>query len=100
MQTKNFQMYKQGLEKKEELESKLSTFVGLWRKQGNFRKTSLSLSMTMLKPLTVDYDKLWKTLRQKRIPDHLTCLLRNLYAGQKTTVRTLYGISDWFKIEK
>ena len=48
----------------------------------------------------VDHDKLWKALREMKIPDHLTYLLRNLYAGQEATVRTLYVTTDWFKIEK
>ena len=48
----------------------------------------------------VDHNKLWKALKEMGIPDHLTCLLRNLYAGQEATVRTLYGTTDWFKIEK
>ena len=48
----------------------------------------------------IDHDKLWKALREMGIPDHLTCLLRNLYAGQEATVKTLYGTTDWFKIEK
>ena len=48
----------------------------------------------------VDHDKPWKALREMGISDHLTCLLRNLYAGQEATVRTLYGTTDWFKIEK
>ena len=48
----------------------------------------------------LDQDKLWKVLREMGIPDHLTCLLRNLYADQEATVRTLYEITDWFKIEK
>ena len=48
----------------------------------------------------VDNDKLWKALRETGKPDHLTCLLRNLYAGQGATVRTLYGTTDWFRIEK
>ena len=48
----------------------------------------------------MDHDKLWKALREMGIPDHLTCLLRNLYAGQEARVRTLYGTTDWFKIEK
>ena len=48
----------------------------------------------------VDYNKLWKILKKKGIPDHLTCLLRNLYAGQEATVRTGYGTMDWFKIGK
>ena len=48
----------------------------------------------------VDHNKLWKILKEMGIPDHLTCLLRNLYAGQEATVRTLYGTTDWFRIEK
>ena len=48
----------------------------------------------------VDHSKLWKALKGMGIPDHLTCLLRNLYVGQEATVRTLYGTNDWFKIEK
>ena len=66
----------------------------------NPEKTSTFVSLTMLKPLTVDNNKLWKTLKEMGIPDHLTCLLRNLYAGQEATVRTLYGTTDWFRIEK
>ena len=48
----------------------------------------------------VDHNKLWKALKEMGIPDHLTCLLRNLYVGQKAIVRTLYGTTDWFKTEK
>ena len=48
----------------------------------------------------VDHDKLWKALREMGIPDHLTCLLRHLYAGQEATVRTQYGTTDWLKINK
>ena len=48
----------------------------------------------------VDHDKLWKILKEMGIPDHLTCLLRNLYAGQETIVRTRYGTTDWFQIRK
>ena len=48
----------------------------------------------------VDHNKLWKILKEMRIPDHLTCLLRNLYAGQETTVRTGHGTTDWFQIGK
>ena len=48
----------------------------------------------------VDHDKLWKALREMGLQDHLTCLLRNLYAGQEAAVRTLCGTTDWFKIEK
>ena len=48
----------------------------------------------------VDHNKLWKILQVMGIPDHLTCLLRNLYAGQETTVRTGHGTTDWFQIGK
>ena len=48
----------------------------------------------------VDHGKQWKALREMGIPDHLNCLRRNLYAGQGATVRTPYGTTDWFKIEK
>ena len=48
----------------------------------------------------VDHNKLWKILKEMGIPDHLTCLLRNLYAGQEATVRTGHGTTDWFQIGK
>ena len=54
----------------------------------------------MPKPLTMDHNKLWKILKEMGIPDHLTCLLRNLYAGQDATVRTGHGTTDWFQIGK
>jgi len=54
----------------------------------------------MLKPLTVNHNKLWKILKDMGIPDRRICLLRNLYAGQEATVRTRYGTMDWFKIGK
>ena len=49
---------------------------------------------------SVDHNKLWKILREMGIPDHLTCLLRNLYAGQEATIRTGHGTTDWFRIGK
>ena len=54
----------------------------------------------MPKPLTVDHSKLWKILQEMEIPDHLTCLLRNLYECQEATVRTGHGTTDWFQIGK
>ena len=54
----------------------------------------------MLKPLTVWISTNWKILEEMEVPVHLTCLLRNLYAGQEATVRTRYGTMDWFKIGK
>ena len=63
-------------------------------------KTSTSASLTMQNPLIVDHNKQWKILQEMGIPDHHTCLLRNLYAGQETTVRTRHGRIGWFKIGK
>ena len=91
-------MFKLVLEKAEEPEIKLPTSVGSLEKQESSRKTSALL--TMPKPLTVDHNKLWKILKEMGIPDHLTCLLRNLYAGQEATVRTGHGATDWFQTGK
>ena len=77
------------LEKAEKPEIKLPTSVGSWKKQENSRKTSTSASLTTLKPLTVWITTNWKILKEMGIPDHLTCLLRNLYAGQEATVITV-----------
>ena len=85
-------MFKLVLEKAEEPEIKLPISAGSSKKQETSRKTSISALLTMPKPLTVvDHNKLWKILKQMGIPDHLTCLLRNLYAGQGATVRTGHG---------
>ena len=70
-------------------------------KSKSSRKTSISALLTMPKPLTVkDDNELWKILKEMGIPDHLTCLLRNLYVGQEATVRTGRGTTDWFQIGK
>ena len=95
----NFQMFKLDLEKAEEPEIKLLTSVGSSKKQESSKKISFCF---------IDYDKTfdcvyhnkpWKILQEMGIPDHLTCLLRNLYAGQEATVRTGDG-TDWCQIEK
>ena len=93
-------MLKLGLEKAEEPEIKLPTSVESSKKQENSRKTSTSVSLTTLKPLTVDHSKLWKILKERGTPDHLTCLLRNRHAGQEATVRTKHGTKNWFQIGK
>ena len=93
-------MFKLGLGKTKEPEIKLPTFTGSWRKQGNSRKIFTSVSLSTLKPLTVWIITLWKTLKELGILDHLTCLLRNLYAGQKATVRTLYRKLTGSKLRK
>ena len=95
----NFQMFKLDFKKAKEPEIKLPTSTGLLIKQESSRKTSISALLTMLKPLTVDHHKLWKILQELGIPDHLTCLLRNLFAGQEE-VRTGHGKTDWFQIGK
>ena len=93
-------MFKLDLEKAEEPEIKLPTTARAWRKQESSRKTSISALLTMPKPLTVwitiNCGKFW----EMGISDHLTCLLRNLYAGQEATVRTGHGTTDWFQIGK
>ena len=68
-------------------------------KAREFQKKSTSASLTMLKPLTM-WIKLRKTLQEMGIPDHLTCLLRKLYAGQEATVRIRHGTTNWFQIRK
>ena len=96
----NFQMFKLVLEKAEKPEIKLPTYAGSLKKQESSRKTSISALLTMPKPLTVWITINWKILKEMGIPDHLICLLRNLYAGQKATVRTGHGTTDWFQIGK
>ena len=92
-------MFKLVLEKEVEPEIKLPTSIGSLKKQDSSRKISTSALLTMPKPLT-----LWITTNcgkcLKRFPDHLTCLMRNLYAGQEATVRTGHGTTGWFQIGK
>jgi len=77
-------MFKLDLEKAEEPDIKLPTSVGSSKKQKSSRKTSTSALLTTSKPLTVWITTNWKILQEMGMPDHLTCLLRNLYAGQET----------------
>ena len=91
-------MFKLDLEKAEEPEIKLPTSVGSSKKQESSRKTSIFALLTT--PLTVWITTNWKILQEMVIPDHLTCLFRNLYAGQEATVRTGNGTTDWFQIGK
>ena len=99
-------MYKLDLEKAEEPEIKLPTSVDhrdhrIIEKAKGFQKTIYFCFTDYLKPFDcVDHSKLWKILKVIGIPDHLTCLLRNLYPGQEGTVRTRHGITDWSKIGK
>ena len=98
MWTENFQMYKLDLEKAEEPDIKLPASIGSQKKQDNSRKTSTSASVTTIKLLTV-----WITTNCGKFLkkwEYLTCLLRNLYAGQEATVRTGHGTTNWFQIGK
>ena len=88
------------LEKAEEPEIKLLTSIGSLKKQESSRKTSTSALVIMPKPLTVWITTNWKILKEMGIPDHLTCLLRNLYVGQEAIVRSRHGTADWFQIRK
>ena len=90
----NFQVFKLVLEKAEEPEIKLPTSAGSSKKQESSRKTSISV-IDYAKALDcVGHNKLWKILKEMGIPDHLTCLLRNLYAGQEATVGNKQGTTD------
>ena len=94
-------MFKLVLEKAEEPEIKLPTSTGSWKKQESSRKNIYFCFIDYVKAFDcVDHNKLWKILRDMGIPDDLTCLLRNLYAGQEATVRTGHETTDWFQIGK
>ena len=97
----NFQVFKLDLEKAEEPEIKLPTSAGSLKKQESSRKTSTFALLTAPKSLTVwittNCGKEMGILQEMGIPDHLTCLLRNLYAGQEATVR--YETTDWFHVQ-
>ena len=77
----------------------MNTYIS-WKKQENSRKTSISALLTMPKPLTVWITINWEILKEMGIPEHLICLLRNLYADQEAMVRTGHGTTDWFQIGK
>ena len=77
---------------------KIANIHQIMEKAKEFRKTSTFASLTTLKPL--DHNKLWEILKLMGVPDHLTCLLRNLYVDQEATVRTRHGTAEWLKIIK
>ena len=94
-------MFKLVLEKTEEPGIKLPTPAGSSKKQENSRKNIYFCFIDYAKAFDcVDHNKLWKILKEIGIPDHLTCLLKNLYVGQEKIVRTGHGTTDWFEIEK
>ena len=96
----NFQIFKLVLEKVQKPETKLPTSAGSSKKQESFRKNIYFCFTDYAKVFDcVDHNKLWKILKEMGIPDHLTCLLRNLYAGQEATFRTGHGTTDGFQQE-
>ena len=93
--TVNFQMFKLVLEKAEETEIKLPTSAGSSKKQESSIKSIYFCFIDYAKNFDcVDHNNLWKILKEMGIPDHLTCLFRNLYSGQEATVRTGHGTTD------
>ena len=96
----NFQMFKLVLEKAEEPEIKLPTLLDHWKSKRLPEKHLLLLYWLCQRFDCVDHNKLWKILQERGMSDPLTCLLRNLYAGQEATVRTGHGTTDWFQIVK
>ena len=94
-------MFKLDLEKAEEPEIKLPTSTGSSKKAREYQKNIYIFFIDYVKAFDcVDHNELWKILQEMGIPDHLTCLLRNLYAGQEATVITGHGTTDWFQIGK
>ena len=94
-------MYNLDFKEAEDSEIKQPTFPGSWRKQGSFRKTVTTDFIDYAEAFdSMDQNKLLKILKEIGVPDHLTGLLRNIYAGQEATVRTGNGTMDWFKIGK
>ena len=97
----NSLMFKLVLEKAEEPEIKLPTSAGSWKKQESSRKNIYFCFIDYAKAFDcVDHNKLWKILQEMGVPDHLTCLLRNLHTGQEAISRTGHGTTDWFRIGK
>ena len=97
----NFQMFKLVIEKAEESEIKLPTSAGSWKKQESSIKNIYFCFIDYAKAFDcVDDSKRWKILKEMGIPDHLSCLFRNLYAGQEATATTGQESIDWFQVEK
>ena len=96
----NFQIFKLVLEKAEEPEIKLPTSTGSSKKRESQKNIDFCFIDYAKAFDCVDHNKLWKILKEMGIPDHLTCLSRNLYAGQEATVRTGHGTTDWFQTGK
>ena len=102
MQTKNFQMSNLGLKQKSRgIKDQIANILWIIEKAREFQKNIYLCFIGYAKAFDcLDHNKLWKALKEMGIPHHLTCPLRNLYVSQVAMVRTLYGTTDWFKIEK
>ena len=98
----NFRIFKLVLEKAEEPETKFPTYAGSSKKQESSRKKNIYFCFIDYAKAfnSVDHNKLWEIPQEMGLPDHLTCLLRSLYAGQEATVRTGHETTDWFQIGK
>ena len=97
----NFQMFKAGFRKGRGTRDQSSNICWIMEKAREFQKNISFCFIGYAKAFDcVDHNKLWKILKEMGIPDHLTCLLGNLYAGQEATVRTGQGTTDWFQIGK
>ena len=94
-------MFKLVLEKAEEPEDQIANIQWIIEKAKEFQKNIYFCFIDYAKAFDcVDHNKLWKILKEMGIPDHLSCFLRNLYAGQEATVRIGHGTTDWFQIGK
>ena len=97
----NFQMFKLDLEKGRGTRDQIANICWIIEKAREFQKNIYFCFLDYVKAFDcVDHNKLWKIPKEMEIPDHLTCLLRNLYASQEATVRTGHGTTDWFQIGK
>ena len=97
----NFQMFKTGFRKGRGTRDQIANIQWIIKKAREFQKNICFCFIDYAKAFDcVDHNKLWKILKEMGIPDHLTCLLRNMYAGQEATVRTGHGTTDWFQIGK
>ena len=93
--------YEAGFRKGRGTRDQIACICRITEKTREFQKNNYLCFVDSAKTFNcVDHNKLWKDLKEIGIQDNLTCLLKNLYEGQKATVRTLYGTTDWFKIEK
>ena len=97
----NFQMFQLDLKKGRGTRDQIANIFSIIKKAREFQKNIYFCFIDYAKGFKyVDHNKLWKILKEMGIPDHLTCLLRNLYAGQEATVRTGHGTMDWFQTGK